>query len=280
MDRPAYEGRVAIRRQSDGEEHLWQLLDGVRHYALGRARVLSGGSTLGGIDLREWGNASSTKLRGFDLLWLTLVLGAPGLILALLGFLLGGTVAAVVVLVLYLCIVGWWITRQGRAALTGAGEARSLGERDSPRLFNLVGGIANDLGISPPALRVMSSEEADAMIVSAGGPTLVVTTGLLDGYTRTELEAVVTHCLVRIAAGDTRRASLAAGLGSLAGPAGVSDIVGADARTVALTRYPPALASAIEKAFSAGGTRRWFHLVPGGPGAPPQAERIQLLRDL
>ena len=230
-------------------------------------------------DLREWGSTRSTTFSGLESLWLAVVLGVPGALLALLAGIAGGFLAALGALALYALITVWWVTRQGRAMLE-ATDARPLVEAEAPRLFNLARGIATDLDMDPPRLAVTTDHGANAFACSAGGPFIAVTQSLLDSYTRTELEAVVVHCLIRLRSGDLRRAALGAALGGAAGPAGVSRPMDVDARTAAFTRYPPALASAIEKATPAGGRRAAFWFVATGAGHASQAERGEGLRDL
>ena len=230
-------------------------------------------------DRREWGASRSTTFSGLEVLWLSVVLGVPAVLFAWLAGVVGGLVAAVVALVGYVAATVWWLTRQGRGLLETT-EARPLVEDEAPRLFNLGRGIAADLGMDPPRMSLVKEGGANALACFARGPVIGVTQGLLDDYTRTELEAVVTHCTVRLATRDLRRAALGAALGGAAGPAGVSRPTDADTRTAEITRYPPALASAIEKATPARGRRAAFWFVASGAGQVAQAERAEGLRDL
>ena len=230
-------------------------------------------------DLREWGSAGSSTFAGLELLWLAVVLGVPGAVLALLAGILGGVAAAVGAAAVYAAGVVGGLARQSRAALLAA-HARPLVEDEAPRLFNLARGVAADLGMEAPRLALVADGGANALVCSAGGPVIAVTRPLLDGYTRTELEAVVTQCLIRLDGGDLRRVTLGAALGSAAGPAGVSRPTDADTRTVARTRYPPALAAAIEKATPARGRRAAFWFVASGTGRASQGSRVEGLRAL
>lgn len=230
--------------------------------------------------LREWGSVDDTRLAPFEWLWLTVVLGVPGLVMALVAALAAGPFVALGLLVVYVLVVSWWVGRQGRAVLAAQTDARPLQDAEAPRLVSLVRGVAADLGMEPPRVWIAPGP-SNALICRSGAPVLLVRDELPDELTRTELEAVVTHCLVRIASGDLRRASLAAALGALAGPAGVSNFEAADTRAVSMTRYPPALASAIAKARAGGsGTRASFWFVPSDRTRPSQAEREKRLEDL
>ncbi len=239
---------------------------------------MSGLASPDATDLREWGSPGSTRFRPFEWLWLFIVLGVPAIILVLVVLLLAGVAAAGAFLVLYALVVAWWLARPGRKALAAQADAQPAGEDEAPRLMNLVRGIARDLKLPPPKVW-LASGPPNALICRAGGPVLLVRRGLLEEYTRTELEAVIAHCLIRIATGELRRASLSAALGAVAGPAGVSNAEDVDTRTVALTRYPPALASAIEKAAPAGDAGRSFWFVAAG-STPHAPERARRLRDL
>jgi hypothetical protein len=114
------------------------------------------------------------------------------------------------------------------------------------------------------------------MIAWSRGPHLAVRQTLLDTYSLTELEAVVAHCLIRHASGDAKRraaTSYFGGTGASVGTAG-------DVRAAALTRYPPALASAIRKAepCSGRGAAAWF--VSDDPAHLPAEQRAAALDDL
>ena len=209
-----------------------------------------------------------------------LVVAVPGTVLVLAGALAAGPAAAAAVALGYGALVAWWFTRQSRAALAGLGTPRRLEEADAPRLANLTGGIAAGLSLQPPTLMVLADGEPNAFACWSRGPLVLVTQSLLETYTRTELEAVVAHCLIRLARGERRRAVVGAALGGLAGPAGVLRHHDVDLRVVALTRYPPALAAAIGKARPAGGARAGFWFVPAASGAAAAQARVRALADL
>ena len=230
------------------------------------------------VDLREWGAGGGTRFSAFEWLWLSVVLVVPALVLALALLLFAGPAFAMALAIVYGVGMALWMTRGRRSALAAQRDAHPLEPGEAPRLESLVKGISSDLGIAPPTLWVAPGPP-NALICSASGPVLLVRTELIETFTRTELEAVVAHSLVRIATGDLRRISLATALGGLAGPAGVSDVTGADSRSTALTRYPPALASAIEKAAASEDRGPgWF--VFEAPGRPTAAERAEALGEL
>ena len=186
---------------------------------------------------------------------------------------LGVAVAAVLVFLMT-------VRNQSRFALLAA-RAKLTNEDDEPRLWNVVGGLAGDLGVRMPAIYVVEDGGPNALVCrSSGRPAIAFTRSLLDSFTRTELEAVGAHCLVRLASGDIQRASLGLTLGPLGSRAiplvGTTD----DIRAAAATRFPPALISAISKAEARGGIYDPFWFVGAGRAHRSVDERIATLQDL
>jgi hypothetical protein len=206
---------------------------------------------------------------------------------ALVGSVLTGTasfalspLAGLGVGVLFPLILAAHVEITARSALRLVSAVKVL-PGDRPRLGNLVTGLASELEIDRPALWLIPEGGPNAIVCGVlGKPAVAVTTSLLDGYTRSELEAVVAHCLVRTPLRRRWRASLAVALGRggwrITTPVGYDD----DVRAAALTRYPPALADAIAKAEP----RRdrlgplWF--VAEGASHRPQGERGDALLEL
>ena len=172
-----------------------------------------------------------------------------------------------------------WAGNQGRLALRSATATPSRAE-DEPRLHNVVHGIVSDLNAPPPAVYVIEEGGPNALVCSARGPVMAVTRSLLDSYTRTELEAVVAHCIVRLLSPDIDRAAFGLALGPLGTRAiprvGTAD----DVRASATTRYPPALISAIEKAEPRPGRFAPFWFVAEGPSHRAVHKRITTIGEL
>lgn len=230
-------------------------------------------------DLAEWGPSDQPGLAPVDWLWLLVVLGVPGIVLgALLGLTVGWT-AGLVAAAIYGGLVFAWLYLQGRMALKSA-QARPLERSEAPRLFNVAEGLASDLGVATPSLWLIASGGPNAFFVRTTGPVLAVTQSLLDTYTRTELEGVIAHCLIRLEPRNMRRANLAGGLGEAAGPAGILGLDEVDARAAAVTRYPLGLAGAVEKADPRSGRRASYWFVPSGGRHPSREDRAALLREL
>lgn len=184
---------------------------------------------------------------------------------------------------------------------------RSLGGRPADpvreaRLHNLVEGLSLAAGVPPPALQVLDDDRPNALALGRGArtATVVVTSGLLEQLERVELEAVLAHELSHIRSGDTEPGTLAAHLSRLPLVGGLvrSGLIDADREAiadlngVAVTRFPPGLAAALEKlrgAASPGalppGPAACHHLWivsatdPGNP-SPDIDERIDALREL
>ncbi|HWG74582.1 MAG TPA: M48 family metalloprotease [Acidimicrobiales bacterium] len=170
--------------------------------------------------------------------------------------LLAGVVVAVVILVVVAGAGGTalWATAD-RRAVAGIGGVPA-DPRVHARLYNLVDGLCAAAGVAPPRLLVVDDAALNAVAVGRDPrrATLAVTTGLLRDLSRIELEAVLANELVRIKRRSTLPGTLAAGAGPLARRiAQRSEREEAvDMAAVALTRYPPGLASAFEKMASVG----------------------------
>jgi hypothetical protein len=150
-----------------------------------------------------------------------------------------------------------------------------------PRLENLVSGLSGDHGLVLPRTVVLESAPPNACVWRplVGSPVLAISRSYLEVLSRTELEGVVAHCLVRLDSSDARAATMAdllSAVGARVAPkVGFSD----DIRAAALTRYPPGLSSAIRKAGPTGRSAPlWF--VADGPTHRAATERIDELADL
>jgi Zn-dependent protease with chaperone function len=150
-----------------------------------------------------------------------------------------------------------------------------------PRLENLVRGLSDDHRLVTPRVIVLENAPPNAFVWRPllGAAVLAISRSYLEALSRTELEAVIAHCLVRIESSDARGATMA----GLMGPIGVrvAPKVGAldDVGAASLTRYPPGLASAIRKAIPARGSAPlWF--VSDAPSHRAAATRIDDLADV
>ena len=190
---------------------------------------------------------------------------------------LSGIIGAAVALVVCWAIAVGWVWVQGSRALRLARAEPAEASRVT-RALNLAVGLVERGDDVVPDLRVMPGTEPNALVCrSRGRPVVALSEALLDTSSRTELEAVMAHCVARL-----RRSmlpeSLFAALGRVPGS---PPIVGGsdDVRAAALTRYPPGLAAALTKAGAPGASPAfWFAGDP--PTHETRADRIALLEDL
>jgi hypothetical protein len=154
--------------------------------------------------------------------------------------------------------------RLTRMALKEA-DARPVAGSEQPRLHNIAAGLAERLGLGPVDIYVISGGGPNALAGRTERPCVAVTKSLLETYARTELEAVVAHCLVRHREAGRKGVRV-----------GYSD----DVRAVALTRYPPALAAALRKAKPNRGRFASSYMVADGPSHRDTPGRIEALADL
>jgi uncharacterized membrane protein (Fun14 family) len=229
----------------------------------------------GKLDASEWvpQESGAQASAAWTAIWLLPVLAAGALAWITVGLVAGFASAAVAAIA-----VALWIRVQGLLALRSAGAVQ-VNADTAPRLRNLVEGVMTHAGCSgTPSLWLIEDGGPNALVCDAGGPALAVTRTALDAYSRTELQSVIALCLVRLSA--ARKLSHAAALGPLgakvAAPVGFYE----DAAAVAITLYPPALASAIEKAEPRSGRFGIFWFAGSGRSHQPRSVRVQRLLDL
>ena len=238
------------------------------------------------------------------------LLGAVAAVLAVLavaaGRLAGGGAVAAAVLVAVAAGATAAAWRWSDAVVLAGSRARPADPVAHARLHNLVEGLCASAGLPKPRLFVVDAPALNAFATGRHPrrAALVATTGLLDGLTRLELEAVVAHELAHVRQRDTAVSTLAAAtIGLALGPVPPlrERALGralppdrerwADLAAVALTRYPPGLVAALEKlrrgpTVVAGTPAAFAHLWiqtpvarPGGTH-PPLQERIEALLEL
>ena len=224
----------------------------------------------------------------------------PALVAGVIAGLFGGPIVGVVVFAALLVALMTWARYAGERAVDRALVA--LGARPADpvvhaRLANLVDGLSTTAGLAPPRLEVIEADGLNALAASgtAGKGVIAVTSGLLRELELIELEAVLAELLVQIRRGHAVPATMTVatfGVGRRIATLAERDAL-ADQAGVALTRYPPALAAALEKIEAKGAE------VPGSPlpmahlwladprpGAQPDParlplrERIEALREL
>jgi heat shock protein HtpX len=220
----------------------------------------------------------------------------PALVLGLLG-LVGGPIVAVVVLVVVAAAVAawaWWGAERRIGSMLGARPATPAGEA---RLLNLVEGLSLTAGLRRPTSMIIEDPGLNFVVYGRRPQTaaLGVTSGLLSELTLIELEGIVAWGLVQVRRMVTLPATIAAGAFGIGARFAVSPARDgeADLAAVALTRYPPGLASALEKMEAKGTTVASARVAlaplwaadprpgsPGGRGRLPLSERVEALREL
>lgn len=226
----------------------------------------------------------------------------PALVVAVVVALLFDLPLSLVLALVAALVVGgaiaWWLERRAPDAALRSLGAIPLPEGAEPRLESLVESICASHGISEPKLYLVESRAPDAAVAGNANDTrLVVTTGALRQLDRLELEAVVARELVQFGNG-IHAATVLAAVTPFYGPfaARVRErvlddrrLASVDIEGVQLTRYPPALAGAFEKAAATDGvpdrpaSRHLWLIGPHGVTdavQPALAERIDTLREL
>ncbi len=204
------------------------------------------------------------------------------LVLVVVGVAVGWPVAAGPALAagVVVGIATWW---RAPAAILRSLGARPADEDHWPRPFGIVDGLCATMGLSPPDLWLVEDESANAMAVGTrpGSSVLVVTTGLVQRLDPVQLEGVLAHELTHMKHGDVAVGTVAAAvvlpLAGMIDPGGVvhhlrgrgTELL-TDRRAVGVTRYPPALRSAL--AIMVGSGSEPAAAAVAGPHRPPSSE--------
>lgn len=226
----------------------------------------------------------------------------PAVVLGLILLFTAGWVAALVVFVALGTALAAWARLGGDRLIESRLGGRPAHPRTEARLCNLVEGLSTGAGVRHPKLVVVDSPGLNAMAfgTTAARATVAVTSGLLAELERVELEAVLAEQLYLIRHHETLPATVAAATFGVARSLAVraDHDANADQGAVSLTRYPPALAAALEKierkGASVAGQPAWMaHLwladprpAPAGgaaaaaPGRLALGDRIEALREL
>ena len=226
----------------------------------------------------------------------------PAIVAGLVLGLALGPLAGLVAFVVVAAALASWARMGGDRIVAAAVGGRLADPTQDARLCNLVEGLATTAGVRQPRVYVVESSGLNTLAAgtSSAHGFLAVTSGLLAELERIELEAVVAEQLWRIRHDQALPGTVLAatfGIGRALGLERValapdSDAV-ADQGAITLTRYPPALAAALEKIDSKGATvdRQPAYLThlwladprpspPPSRGRLPLAERIEALREL
>jgi len=221
----------------------------------------------------------------------------PALVIGLILGLTSGWLAGLIAFVLVVVGLGAWARFGGDRLVRRTLGGRPADPATDARLCNLVEGLCTGIGVRTPELVVVDSPGLNALAAgsSSAHGLVAVTTGLLAELDRIELEAVLAEVLWAIRYDETVPGTVsAATFGLLKALTLEADRDSrADHGAVTLTRYPPALASALEKIEAKGaavsgqpGYLAPLWLADPRPAAPPSTgrlplpERIEALREL
>ncbi len=203
---------------------------------------------------------------------------------------------ALVIAIVVAGLIGWYLLSRASELALGALDAVPLQEAVHPRVESLVESICASFGITEPQLYTVDTDAIDAAVVGRSDDTrLVITRGALERLDRLELEAVVARELSLFGNG-IHAATVMVAVSKAVGPLRSAmqerlldgrRLARADVEGVQLTRYPPALASALEKARAGAAVEHdavSCHLWMVGPARsgvqPLLVERIDTLREL
>lgn len=147
-----------------------------------------------------------------------------------------------------------------RSALRALESATDAGDA---RAHNLLEGLAERAGVEAPQLHIYRGPP-NALAAPGRRAAVGIADSALRDLARTELEAVLAHCVVRIAFLPRIH------------PVGYDD----DVRTVALTRYPPGLAAALAKLTPRRGPGAHWFTAAEAASHRPVAARVAALEEL
>ncbi len=144
---------------------------------------------------------------------------APFLVVGLaLNWLFHGGWIGFVIVVVVTAALTWAAHRSADAVILWASGAHPADPDTHPRLFNLVEGLSITAGVPEPALYVIDDAAPNALTVGRNPQraAIAVTTGLLDGLNRIELEAVLANLIGRIRNDDLYPGTIAVTTGGVA----------------------------------------------------------------
>ncbi len=216
------------------------------------------------MNQRQWiqmDDTSSTNAQKMSRITWSMI-GATSFIALLIGLAIGVPIEIFVIGAIASFFYARSINSSAMSHIRAGLSTRAASEADQARIFNVVDGLCVVSGDHRPTIEVMDSEFPVA--IAFGSPaqsSIVVSNGFCELMDRVETEAVMAHLLWRIRSGEAEftaylvnlNAKLSGiGLGAVARfiiqrVANDQVIMWADIAACQATRYPPALASALEK---------------------------------
>ena len=190
----------------------------------------------------------------------------PAVVLLVVATVLGQPIVGLVV-----GVAAYFGTRRLLASsadriLSAGVEMRELGDDEHSRLFNVVEGLCVVSGDQRPTLYLVDSgyPVAAAIVDSGGDNAIVVSDTFMSMMDRVEVEGVMAHLLWRLRTGNVALVAHLLALTAILRRVGLSSVarrvtqaylspdvlMWADIFACQATRFPPALASALEKSQS------------------------------
>lgn len=189
----------------------------------------------------------------------------PAVIVGGLGLLINikaGLISLVAIQIVWILVV-IFRTRGATDQVLRSVGGRSPETDEFPQLDNLLHGLSLTGGVRIPQVRILDTEAMNAMLVAdRDDATLVITSGLLNGLDRIELEGALANMLARRRDGSARYATMVTSMYGNSGAGGGAKMlllglgdqrsVRSDLAAIDMTHYPPGLAAALEKMESVG----------------------------
>ena len=231
-----------------------------------------------------WIDTVRVKNRRWPLTASVVIALIVGVLAALVGIPFSPVIAVIVGVIVGLAV--FFGVRKAAPAGTMRAIAGPIAPAGSlPRVETLLSGLGVTMGVSTPSISILVDEVPNAASFgSRSEPRLLLTTGLLDTMSVVELEGVLAHLLAHQRLDAVERGTFGAGLALLLGGIGrrrahrfTGDhrLYSADEVACIIDRYPPGLASALQKmeqaslpsadSFFASGTYdtlRWLFIDP------------------
>lgn len=198
------------------------------------------------------------------------VSAAPAVVVAVVLLVLGQAILGVVAAVAVFFLVRRVIRATASGVLSRSLVLREIADDEHPRLLNIIDGLCVVSGDQRPHLYEIDSTYpvAAAFINDEGDNAVLVSGAFMQMMDRVEVEGVMAHLLWRLRTGNVALVAHVAAVTSIlakVGLAGVArrmadsfvspDVVmWADIFACQATRFPPALASALEKCADAQGS--------------------------
>lgn len=177
------------------------------------------------------------------------------------GYAIGGTTGALIALAIAAAmnLYAWW---GSAGAVLRMHNAQPISEADAPRLYAMVGRLAERAGIPMPALYVIHEDQPNAFATGRGpaNAAVAVNSGLIDLMTEQQVAGVVAHEMAHIKHRDILVMSIAATLsgaiGMLAQFGGMASMRGRDGQrsspiaAIAVMILGPIAAAMVQMAIS------------------------------